>query len=393
MEYIEDLVKLFAGKLQLGNFDQRIATSLADQAYRENPFTEKQAMIACRLIKKYRKQFVNLGITTVDSLLDVPKYKYPFRVVDRRKTAEIFKEFETKKKFICLKFPYSQEVVDKIKSNYNAIQQSKWDGDKKYWLLSLDEENIKLTINYLIPNGFELDEELTEYVNQYTQVQNDMENYLPMLDKINGEYVFKNIREKAKFSDLELALQQARMYAIPILSDTIIEDLPTLNIDNELLKIYVNTEVQNFFFNKNQYEKSKIVKIAKAWNTETVIFLNEGIDPSVLEDWILTLQACDVKLDEVAVLFRQKNEDSGEEFNNLIKNYGLNKAISENPKWIFLGSKYPKSLVKNKVHPSICICENKYVTPHYTIKSAIKNSMINLFYGDHDPKEKDIVVM
>jgi len=213
------------------------------------------------------------------------------------------------------------------------------------------------------------------------------------LDKINGEYVFKNIREKAKFSDLELALQQARMYAIPILSDTIIEDLPTLNIDNELLKIYVNTEVQNFFFNKNQYEKSKIVKIAKAWNTETVIFLNEGIDSSVLEDWILTLQACDVKLDEVAVLFRQKNEDSGEEFNNLIKNYGLNKAISENPKWIFLGSKYPKSLVKNKVHPSICICENKYVTPHYTIKSAIKNSMINLFYGDHDPKEKDIVVM
>jgi hypothetical protein len=393
MEYIEDLVKLFAGKLQLGNFDQRIATSLADQAYRENPFTEKQAVIALRLIKKYRRQFVNLGITTVDSLLDNPKYKYPFRVVDRRKTAEIFKEFETKKKFICLKFPYSQEVVDKIKSNYNAIQQSKWDGDKKYWLLSLDEENIKLTINYLIPNGFELDEELAEYVNQYTQVQNDIENYLPMLDKINGEYIFKNIREKAKFGDLEQALQQARMYAIPVLSDTVIEDLPTLNIDNELLKIYVNTEVQNFFFNKNQYEKSKIVKIAKAWNTETVIFLNEGIDSSVLEDWILTLQACDVKLDDVAVLFRQKNEDSGEDFNNLIKKYGLNKAVSENPKWIFLGSKYPKSLVKNKVHPSICICENKYVTPHYTIKSAIKNSMINLFYGDHDPKEKDIVVM
>jgi hypothetical protein len=393
MEYIEDLVKLFASKLQLGNFDQRIATSLADQAYRENPFTEKQAVIALRLIKKYRRQFVNLGITTVDSLLDNPKYKYPFRVVDRRKTAEIFKEFETKKKFICLKFPYSQEVVDKIKSNYNAIQQSKWDGDKKYWLLSLDEENLKLVINYLIPNGFELDEELAEYVNQYTQVQNDMENYLPMLDKINGEYIFKNIREKAKFGDLEQALQQARMYAIPVLSDTVIEDLLTLNIDNELLKIYVNTEVQNFFFNKNQYEKSKIVKIAKAWNTETVIFLNEGIDSSVLEDWILTLQACDVKLDDVAVLFRQKNEDSGEDFNNLIKKFGLNKAVSENPKWIFLGSKYPKSLVKNKVHPSICICENKYVTPHYTIKSAIKNSMINLFYGDHDPKEKDIVVM
>jgi len=87
MEYIEDLVKLFAGKLQLGNFDQRIASSLAEQAYRENPFTEKQAVIALRIIKKYRRQFVALGILNVDLLLDTPKYKYPFRVVDRRKTA------------------------------------------------------------------------------------------------------------------------------------------------------------------------------------------------------------------------------------------------------------------------------------------------------------------
>ena len=393
MEYIEDLVKLFSSKVYLSNFDQRIAVSLADQAQRANPFTEKQAMIAVRLIKKYRKQFLMLGITNIDQHIENPKYKYQFRVVDRRKSAEIVKNLEENKKYICLKFPFSQEVVEKIKSPFTAIQSAKWDSENKYWLLSLDEENVKLLVNFLIPNGFELDEELKEYVNQYLQVQQDMENYLPMLDKINDQYVIKNVREKVVFDDLEQALQQAKIRMIPVLSDTVVEEMQKLQVMPELVKMYTAIETQTYFFHKNWCDRAKIINIAKAWNTETAIFVDETITPDTLENWVLTLVECGVKLSDVAVLFRQKNEQSGEEFNNLIKKYGLNKTIDSNPKWVFLGSKYPKSLIKNNIVPQICICENKYVTTHYTVKSVLKNSLINLMYGEHEPKEKDIVIM
>lgn len=393
MEYIEDLVKLFSNKIFLGNFDQRIAQSLAEQVIIGNPFTEKQGLIAVRLIKKYRKQFVMHGVTTVDALIEFPKYKMPFRIVDRRKTAEIYKDIEHNKKLVCLKFPYSQETVDKIKQNHASISTAKWDGDKKVWLLSLDEQAIKTIITYLIPNGFEVDDELAEYIAQYTSVESNIENFIPMLDKDADGFITKNIREKARFPTLESALQGAKIYGIQVFSDVVADELKNSDIAPRLKKMYENVETQNYFFDKKWNEKSDIIEVAKTWNLTTAIFLDDTLKSYALENWVLTLEQCGVKLDDVAVLFRQKNEDVGQAFNDVIKKYGLNKPVESNPKWIFLGGKYPKSLIKNGIRPEVCICENKYVTTHYSVKSVLRNSMINIFYGDHTPKEDGIVVM
>ncbi len=393
MEYIEDLTKLFASKIQLSNYDERIARSLADQCFANTPFTEKQGMIAVRLIKKYRKQYRYGGIPNIDEIIESPTFKYPFRVVDRRKTAEIITVGEPKRKVIAMRFPYENDLVTKIKKNFESLSASEWDADNKQWLTSLTEENLDLLSNYLIPKGFEVDEELENYIEQHNFIKNNFESFIPLLAKEEGVYKFKNTNFQPEISSFLEAIIASRVYHITVFSDEICQEIENSNFSEEIKKVFAHPENKDFYLSQDKHQMVKSVEIAKIFDTTTAIFLDDNVTPSALESWIDTLIEAGIDLNEVAVLFRQKNEQQGEEFNNIVKKHGLNKPVTENLKWVFLGSKYPKSLVKLNVKPDVCILDNKYFTTHYTLKSIAKNSMLNIFYGAYPPKESDIVTV
>lgn len=393
MEYIEDLTKLFASKIQLSNYDERIAQSLADQCFANNPFTEKQGLIAVRLIKKYRKQFRYSGFDKIDDIIENPVFKHPFRVVDRRKTAEILSLENPKRKMICLRFPFENDLVTKIKKNFDSLSTSEWDAENKQWLTSLTEENLDFVIDCLLPRNFELDAELSDYVEQYQNVKNNFENFIPMLNKEDEIYKFKNTNFSGEFLSIFDAIVAARECHVTVFSDNICEEIKNLEISEELKTVFSNPEVKDFYLSQDKHEMSKSVEISKIFNSTTAIFLDDNASHATLEKWILALQEAGVDFAGVAVLFRQKNEELGEEFNNVVKKYGLNKPVSSDLKWILLGSKYPKSLIKQNIKTDICILDNKYVAAHYTMKNVAKNSMLNLYYGTYPPKETSIVIV
>lgn len=393
MEYIEDLTKLFASSIVLNTYDEKIARSFADQCYAGNPFTEKQGLIVVRLLKKYRRQFFHAGVIDIESQIENPRFKYPFRVVDKRKIAEIVKIGEDQVKHLCLQFPYENEIVAKIKRGQDAISSAEWDSENKRWVLGLTEENLEFLVNFLIPRNFEVSDELVDLVAQHEQIKQDFENYIPTLTKEDGVYKFKNFVKKLEFSTLFEAVIAARTYHVPIFSDEVYAEINEMVIESELKEIFSKIESRQFFMKVSDHKKSKIVEISKVFDGTTAIFVNDNITASALEQWVLSLIECGISLDTVAVLFRQKNEENGQEFNNIVKKYELNKPVSDDLRWIFLGSKYPKSLIKTNIRPDICILENKMVSAHYTLQSITKNSMMNIYYGDYAPKESGIVVM
>lgn len=392
MKYIEDYVSLFANYvIRLSNFDEKIAMSLGSQCLNNNPFTAKQAEIANRLLKKYKSQFVSLGHTGINQILEAPIYRNTFRVVDNRKIVSVN---QTTKKF-SVKFPYDQDLVTKMRgqNNKNLLFKAQWDGDEKYWALELSEASLKFIIDDLAPMNFEFSEDVKGYIEQYRNITDEFDKYIPMLVKDNGTYKFKNVKTEFATTDLLTALVQSAKYAIHVFDDEVSEDLAVLNHQNPMSKVFAQSENQNFQLSKNDYTRTQLISFAKNMDCMTAIFLDESASADTMQMWVEALKSCGIDLNDVGVFCRRKNDTEGIKFNTVVKDYGLNKAATDEVKWAFLMTKYPKSLIKADKIPEICLFDNKYINAHHTVRSIIKNSVFNFLHNDHITKGDDFVVL
>ena len=92
-DYIMDMGATFLtwppkqSQIKLARYDETIVQSMADQVNSGIQFTDKQATLALKLVTKYRKQWKKIGYDITDQI-DNPRYKFPIRVIDRRKVVE-----------------------------------------------------------------------------------------------------------------------------------------------------------------------------------------------------------------------------------------------------------------------------------------------------------------
>lgn len=392
MKYIEDYVAHFVSySIRFSNFDEKIANSLGLQCFENKPFTAKQADVALRLLKKYKSQFITQGYTQISEILENPVYKFPFRVVDNQKLVYIdhgIKKFR-------LKFPFDQDLVTKIRgiNGKKGMFKSEWDADAKQWVMELNEASLKFIIDELSTRNFETSEEVSELIVKYQEITENFENYIPMLVKENDNYIFKNLKSKFSSIDLLSALVESAKFGIHVYDDQICEEIERLNQKMPLSKVFRHEDKQNFCVNKNEYTRNELVTFAKAMDTTVAVFLDENTSAETLQMWVHSLVSCGVDLDDVGVFCRRKNDTGGIEFNSVVKNYNLNKSATDEVKWLFLMTKYPKSLIKNGKVADICIFDNRYVNPHYTVRSVVKNSIYNFLHNDHVTKGEDFVVL
>ena len=392
MKYIEDYVAHFATyTIRFSNFDEKIAQSLGMQCFEGKAFTAKQADIAIRLLKKYKSQFVAQGFTDLPNILENPTYKFSFRVVDQQKL--VFVDHAQKK--FMLKFPFDQNLVTELRS-LNAKKgmfKAEWDQDQKQWTLDLNEESLKFIIEKLSERNFEITDEIRNFSEKYQEITENFENYIPMLVKENGQYIFKNIKTDFSSNELYPALVQAAKLAVSVYDDEVSEEITKLTEENPLARVFAEHEKQNFNVSKNKFSRNQLVNFAKSFDTGVAIFLDESATADTLKMWVDSLISCGISLDEVGVFCRQKNDTNGIAFNTVIKENGLNKSVSDNVTWMFLMTKYPKSLVKVDKMPEICIFDNKYINAHHTVKSVVKNSMLNFLHNEFSSRGDEFVVL
>jgi hypothetical protein len=390
MKYIEDYVIHFAdGTIRVGSYDERISQSLGLQCWENKAFTQKQAEIALRLIKKYRSQFIQKGYTDIEKHLINPVYKLPLRVISQEKMVSI----KWKEKQFVLKFPFNQELVTELRgiNNKNSISKSAWDAEEKHWTLDLNEPSLGFVINKLIPLGFSFDEELREYIDAYEKINKDIEQYIPMLVKENGVYKYKNIKLDFETTDLLTALVECSKNSVNVFADDVSQEIEELLKVTPLARMFVENEKQKFFVSNTKYSRKDVINLTKKFNLTVAIFLDDTASTDTLLSWTNDLVESDVSLSTVGVYFRQKNEGNGVEFNKVIRSSNLNKeSDDDNVSWVIVSSKYPKSLIKVNKTPDICICENRYVSTHHSVISAMKNSIFTIQYNEHVLAGEDI---
>ncbi len=392
MKYIEDFVALFAyNQVRVSDYDKKIADSLGWQCIDNKAFTQKQSEIAVRLLKKYRKQFLLLGKSEIELILENPVFRNSIRIIDLSKSITLDK----KDLKFRIKFPFNQELVTKIRQfgTKNNLSKPFWDPDAKTWTLDLNETSLDFIAMDLLPMDFEISEEIVKFLEESQKIKENFEDYIPMLIKGQNEYYFKNIKTNFSSNNLLEALVESVQLGVSVYDDQISEEIDIICQSNPMYKVFKNQERQNFVLDKKNISRTQVLSFMKEMNTVNAIFLDENSRAESLKNWIFDLKTCGVDLDEVGVYFRQRNEEGGAEFNTVVKECKLNKSADDNVKWMFLTTKYPKSLVKNDKIAEICLFDNHYVFTHHTVQSVIKNSIFNFAHNEHMRQGDNFVVL
>ena len=152
--YIEDLVGriansgqyIFENSISTHAFDRPIIDSLAQAS----AYTEKQRALALRLVTKYATQLTTALKIDVQSLLINPSFKNTIRILNNAKQITLGESAD--EKYIAVKFPYNEELVNVIKNFKKGIvsfnpKYITWDNNEKAWHFELNEQHLLFLSN------------------------------------------------------------------------------------------------------------------------------------------------------------------------------------------------------------------------------------------------------
>ena len=171
LPYIEDYIDILGcgGALtwpprepiiKLARYDTPIVESMAEQVSRGVGFSDRQAVLAHKIVIKYRKQWTSAGYDVTDQV-DAPKYRLPIRQLDRRRIINIVDGF------IEIRFPYDQDLISRIRAAVSEVPgRLLWDPDRKAWKSAIIEPRIIWAKGFGIDHGFEFGTEFDQAFNQ-----------------------------------------------------------------------------------------------------------------------------------------------------------------------------------------------------------------------------------
>jgi hypothetical protein len=384
--FIEDLI-LTLTSCTINSFDLKIVNSFSDQIYKSIGFTEKQANLAVSLLKR-QKSKLNLVIgADISPFLENPKFRFSSRTINYHKLITIIPHIKYKKA-IKVQFPYSEVAIEQIKKGRSKLFHSTWDQNEKSWIFDLSESSILLLMSIFNLNDFHCDEEFLNYVNQIKNIQENIDSLVPMLayqDQtikiINAYPGIPQIPDQ----DLVKSLFFARNLGISTWDDSIYQKISEQSVDPLVLN-FLNSE-NNKIFEVN-LEDSSIFNIAEIIkNLFPVIFIIPGGSELTKSELALELlKSLGVANSEISVLFRLPNE-TGENFNNFVKNNQLNNPLNEQIKAVFISGKISKPILESKINFNSVVNFSEY-NVHYTIREFIRSHKNVIHINDHKSQRR-----
>ena len=400
--FIEDLVDRLAGqgqylfqapiKMVMG--DEKIVYSLSSQLTRGLGFTEKQSVLAVRLAKKYKTQLsqeFNIDITT---FLDNPIFKYSIRVVNSSRLIKIITG-EGNKKRIAVYFPYDEtliqqirnfkkELTEKWQNSGRAIalaNQISWNEELRCWTFPLWEDSIDWISNNLTNPEFSVDDEIKEYINAVNLVKENIENHLPMVSSINGTVEYKNVHPripKIETTNLIESLFIARNYGITTWDEKVEELLEQDSVNSVSRQLLRHPQGKIFALDSEKYSIADLNEVIN-YHKLLLVIIPGGSEIENLKFSVNSLTDLGISSENMSVLFRLDNQ-TGKEFNELIKTCKLNNPLDENTKVIFVSGKIPKTLISFE-KPIDVILNLGDNSAHYTQRNLVKNHQLVINYS------------
>lgn len=163
--------------IKLATYDIRFVDSVSSSIRNGKGLTDRQVLLAIKIIVKYHRQWTQIGLDPSYLESDDIPLRLPQREVDRTHAAWI----EDKK--ILIKFPYDPKIITKLNSAAAELPGNwTWNTTTKQWSLDLLECNVRELVNMDIikPSTWQVDADLQSLMEM--AAKDDLMSCHPTLD-------------------------------------------------------------------------------------------------------------------------------------------------------------------------------------------------------------------
>jgi hypothetical protein len=380
--YIEDLIGLLENRVVLVNpWERDLMRSLNDQIFKQVGLTQKQSVLALKILKNNSHSLTNIIGQEVTELLENPKYELGIRKISDTKKLDIIED-KTFGKLIKVEFPYNENFISMIreKRNVQEIEHGIWDKDEKSWKFALTEKTIQFLSEFVTKENFEITEEFLNYISQAEEIQNYLEKYLPILVLEEGKPKLQNCDisvPKIETDDILEAIFLARRYGITTWDTEINNFVEGDQVPPAIYNFLKSGYKDALHIDPKIHDFSAISTIIK-YMSPCLFVIPGGMEYEKTMEAYQGLRYMGIDDHEMSVMFRLPTEIGGN-FNNFVKNNGLNSPIGPDTKIVFVSGKLPKPVIKSKIKFQ-CVINLGYDNAHYTMKEFLKNHENMIFY-------------
>jgi hypothetical protein len=379
--YIEDLIQsLVSCSARLNLWDHKVAISFSDQIYQGTGFTEKQSALALKILQKHTGTLSSFLNVDIKPFIESPKYRITIRKTVTTRSIKII-DHGILNKSIEVKFPYDESLIDKIKkfksiTGNNAI----WDKDSTAWVFPLNESNIGFLLTLASDVSFDFDEDFQNYADQTDKIVEEMEKYAPILAIHDGDLKILNSPRNMPEIDTDNIIEaifQARWYGVTLWDTNIDQYISSEEFDPVLRDFLKN----NFSASTHlTTEKSGIFCLEQivTYLSPCLFIIPGGNELAKITQSYTLLKGMNIDDKNMSVLFRLSAEN-GRNFNDFVKNQGINGSIHDGTKVVFVSGKLPKTVIKSGIKFN-SIVNLGFDNVHYTLKEFVKNHQNLVFF-------------
>lgn len=365
-ETIEDLLEMLAGmrtgaKIDIESSDATIMYSIARQAFKGTPLTDRQFALMQEKLQAYKPQFL---LYKQDFDNAVQTLRQPLRQIDRSKYIKIvdnavvyqsvpYERYKESWNWIKVRFPFSKKLIVDLQSIVCPHNEKLHEKGSHEHFFMLNEKNAYNIVKTFKDKNFEIDQELLDYYEKVSALQET--NHLPCVENMQLKNLHPNgvksiEQELGKLSSDNVVLYKDRslLYGIHSFDNSFADSLTNYST---LTQKIVNRENANIFIDKKSWTLDNIVQsINDLERYPLVILLDEDMPFDTLVQTHKHFKNI-IPAEQISVLFRLESSKSNG-FNEYIKEQELNSPIDNNTKIVYISrEKINKPLLKSNCNP------------------------------------------
>lgn len=387
--YIEDLILDLNSYVKVNSFDSNVVGSFSYQIFSGKGFTEKQSLLALRILKKYQNSLETAIKRSISNELSNPQYRFTIRKTSSTPVKRVYiGDHPQWGRSIKAEFPYNDDKVNQIRKSRENVGLAAWDGESKSWNFTLNEASIQFVHNLTKDEGFDYDDEFKNYLSQIEEIVNNMEKFIPML-VLDGETVnYKNVSDHIPLldnTDVISSIFSARKSGIYTWDEKVNQLLEEKKV-HPVIKKFLDNDYTGPFEIDSTVEPINCLKDIVDYMSPCLFVIPGGSELEKTTMIYNFLTSLGYTYDQMSIMFRLPSSE-GKKFNDFVKNCCLNNPITDKTKFVFVSIKMPKPVLKSNINFNSIVSLGRS-NVHYTIREYFKNRN-NLIYYCEPSKQKE----
>jgi hypothetical protein len=322
-------------------------TSLEAATKRPTFITESQSRLLVKILKENQKKLTEFDKKITEAIV-TPVWSKSFRQIEQIRTLTIENDRDNGQ-FLTIEFTFNPQIR-KILGDLNKVVEGNFTSNGKFYQAELTEKNIVLLVDTLAPFDFTIDGKIqdfykiikswskTEFENQYLITNFENKNF--------QKYITEDL-------GIETSIDQNIINDRSVRYQYFVEN--PKNPGENLVEFIANRSETKVWINKNEHTMTEILDALNSLKRlpTLVVFENSDDEKSLKNLEILKESLENNGLDSgIGIYFRLPNNQTGQKFNQLIKDNKFNHPLDNTTKIAVVQSgKIPKFFLKNTWQP------------------------------------------